>query len=129
MDPLSLVASVASASRIVSSVSTSLYKFIQDAKQVDDTVNVLFREVGNLQRMISAVDSILHQPSTQAVIKQDQDLELWESVDDSIMECRKTLRSLDVLLAGLDGKKVGQSAFGKSIKQVKVNWRSDDFNT
>jgi hypothetical protein len=59
MDPVTILTSAGTASRIISTVSTTLYKFIQDTKQVDQTVDALFREVGTLQRSIDAIDSVV----------------------------------------------------------------------
>jgi hypothetical protein len=128
MDPLTILTSVGTASKIISSVSTALYKFIQATKQVDKTVETLFGEVSTLGRSTDAIDSVLQQPSPQAIIRADLDSDLWKSVDGSLVECRKTLESLETLLVDLEAKK-DRKLFGKAIRQIKVNWRSEDFGT
>jgi hypothetical protein len=128
MDPLTILTSVDTARKFISSVSSALYKFIQAMKQVDKTVETLFGEVGTQGRSIDAIDSVLQQPSAQAIIRDDLDSDLWKSVDGSLVECRKTLESLETLSVDLEAKK-DRKLFGKAIKQIKVNWRLEDFGT
>lgn len=120
MDPVTILISVGTASKIISSVSTTLYKFIQATKQVDKTVEALFREVGNLQRSIDAIDSVVQQPAAQATIRDDLDTGLRKSVYGSLFECRRTLESLEKLLVNLEVRK-RRNVFGKAIKQIKIN--------
>jgi hypothetical protein len=97
-------------------------------KQVDKTVEALFREVGNLQRSIDAIDSVVQQPAAQATIRDDLDTGLRKSVYGSLFECRRTLESLEKLLVNLEVRK-RRNVFGKAIKQIKINWRSEEFDT
>jgi hypothetical protein len=45
IDPVTILPLVGTASRILSSVSAALHRFIQDTKQVDKTTEALFHEV------------------------------------------------------------------------------------
>jgi hypothetical protein len=62
MDPLTILTSVGTASKIISSVSTVLYKFIQATKQADKTVETLFGEVGTLGRSTPLTASCSNRP-------------------------------------------------------------------
>src|SRR2546421_435932 len=103
MDPLTIVAAIAATSRVVMTVSTTLYKLIQDTGRVDSTVNALSREVENLKRTVTAIENVLQQPATQVAIQQDREFRLAKSVGDSLTECRQTLKSLGELLDGIRG--------------------------
>jgi Fungal N-terminal domain of STAND proteins len=126
MDPLTIVASVAATSRVVTTISKTLFRFIRDTKQVDRTVDALLGEVNDLKRVISAIENVIQQPATQAVIQQDRECNLGNSVDDSLVECRTTLESLDRILQGIKVKKRSQSPFWQAVKQIKVNWNSEE---
>jgi hypothetical protein len=128
-DPLTIVASVATTSRVVTAISTTLYRFIQDTKQVDSTVNALHREVNNLKRTVTAIENVLRQPATQAVIGQDQEFHLAQAVDDSLVECRNTTERLGERLEGIRGNRPCRGVLGQMIKQIRMNWNSNEIKT
>jgi hypothetical protein len=129
MDPLTIVASVAATSRAVTTISITLAQFIRDTKQVDNTVDGLLREVDSLKRSLSAIEDVIQQPATQAVILQDQECNLGNSIDDSLVECRITLEGLDRILGEIEVKSPSRNLFRQAVKQIKVNWNSDEFRT
>ena len=94
MDPVTILSFAGTTSRILSSVSTTLHRFIQDTKQVDKTVEALFHEMSSLQGSIDAIGSVLQKPSKQDITEDDRDNDLWRSVNRSLLECRKTLETL-----------------------------------
>jgi hypothetical protein len=129
MDPLTIVTSVAATSRVLATLSRTLTRFIRDTKRVDNTVDALLREVNSLKRTVTAIEGVIEQPATQAVIQHDLECNLGNSVDDSLVECRTTLESLDKILEGIKVKNPGRNPFGQAVKQIKVNWNSDEFRT
>jgi len=55
----------------------------------------------------NAIDSVLQQPSAQAIIREDLDGILWKSVDGSLVECWKTLESMEKLVVDLRSRETG----------------------
>ena len=129
MDPLTIIASVAATSRAVTTISTTLVTFIRDTKQVDQTVDALLREVNSLKRTIRAIKDVIQQTATQAVILQDQECNLANSIHDSLVDCRTTLESLDRNLREIEVKNPSRNPFRQAVKQIKVNWNSGEFRT
>lgn len=129
MDPLTIIASVAATSRAVTTISTTLARFIRDTKQVDKTFDGLLREVESLKRSVNAIEDVMHQPATQAVILQDRECNVGNSIDDSLVECRITLQDLDRTLEEIEVKSPSRNPFRQAVKQIKVNWNSDEFRT
>lgn len=129
MDPLTIVASVATTSRVVTTISATLLRFIQDSREVDNTVNALSRELNNLRRTITAMERVLLQPDTQAVIRQDREFHLAEAVDDSLAECRQTLESLGKLLGDIRGNRQSRNFLDQTFRQLRVNQNSDRIRT
>jgi hypothetical protein len=130
MDPLTIVASVATTSRVVTTISATLHRFIQDSREVDSTVNALYRELNNLGRTTTAIERVLLQPDTQVVIQQDREFHLAEAVDDSLAECCQTLESLgEEVLGDIRGNRQSRNFLDQTFRQIRVNQNSDRMRT
>ena len=128
MDLVTLLGSVGAVRKLLSSVSATLYKAIQDMKPVDKTVEALFREIASLQGSIDAIDSALRQPPTQAIIRDDEDCDLWRSVNGCLLECRRTVERLKKLMGDRENKP-SLNPFRKAMKQNEVDWKSAEVVT
>jgi multidrug efflux pump subunit AcrB len=127
MDPLSIIGTVGAISQMVYQVSTTLYMFIQAAKNVDQSVKSLYAEIDALYRVLDAISSSLADPMIRSAMAGAQDSsKLWSSFDGSLMDCRQTAQSLDDILKNVKGKSTSRNPFKQSIRQIKLNLNEDD---
>jgi hypothetical protein len=126
MDPLTIVASASTTCRLAATISTALFGFIQTTKQVDGTVNALHREVQNLGQTVTAMENVLRQSATQAIIGRGQDFHLARAVDESLVECRDTMERLDRRLEVVRGDRPGRGLLGQMIRAVRLNLNADE---
>jgi hypothetical protein len=130
MDPVSVCSTALSAIKAVFGVSTTLYAFVQDTKQVDHALAAFFAETTNLKTSITAIESGLKNPLllqfTQSTAPDDQIYELCISIDDALQDCRRTCDELDIVLRGIRGTHNDpRNPFRQALKAVKLNMDSE----
>lgn len=133
MDPLSVIASVASVASVVFQVSSTLYSFVQAAKVVDETVRSLCAEVDGITRVLDGITSSLKSPSlvvAKTVAKSNGSNELWDTVLGSLADCRDTLERLNKALIGTHARSTGgRSWMRQSARQLKLSMNDGDIRT
>ena len=127
MDPLSIVASAGSISRLVYRLSSQLYSFVAAAKDIDETVHHLCTEVSGLAGVLNAIGASLKaHAAVSSALRENGDSDLWSSIDGSLVSCRITLEKLDGLVSGVRDGSRGHFVWVKqSIRQFKLNLRDD----
>jgi ribose 5-phosphate isomerase len=129
MDPVVALDTAAALVKVVKAVSTTLFLFIQDTRQVDQSLNSFYVEVTVLQTAIKSIAGSLQSSSVRTASSSRDlvEMELWGSVDDSLHECGKTCEELARVLANIRGDH-GSSVFGQTIKQVKLNLETENIH-
>lgn len=87
MDPLSIITVVASISKTVFGVSATLYTFVNETRNVDQTVKDLATEVDALSRALTQVEAVLQSPTVVAAekcVSADENKQLWHTVYGSV---------------------------------------------
>lgn len=126
MDPISILATAAAASKIAWCCSTALGTFIQDATNADQTVKLLYSETENLRRTLSSITIALEAPS----LGRYEQLPLWEDVNNCLLECNKTLETFSQTLESFGKAQHGKSNVFKSATQAfKLNIKEDEIRT
>jgi hypothetical protein len=123
MDPISALGNATALVKVVIGVSTTLFH----ARQVDQSLNSFWAEVTVLQSAIESIAGSLQSSSvrTASSSRGPVEMELWNSVDDSLHECRKTCDELATVLANIRGDHES-NAFRQAIKQFKLNLETEN---
>lgn len=127
MDPISIVTATGTITKLVAAASLTLYTFISETNNVDQTVKDLAAEVNGLKRTLLEVDSVLKQPSVASAEKRiatDDSKALWYTFYGCLEECQLTVVRLDSALDGLN--KRSSSWAKQAYRQVKLNLKKDD---
>lgn len=77
MDPVSIAAAAGEVAKLALGCTTSLYSFIKQNKNIDDTVQGLYNEVESLKLTARSVESTLERPDLVAF----KDLQLWADAE------------------------------------------------
>lgn len=89
----SCVSAIASISKTVSSASTTLYAFVNETRNVDQTVKDLATEVNALSRALTEVEAVIKGPIVVAAEKhgsEDDNKQLWQTLYGSLEDCQIT---------------------------------------
>ena len=122
MDPVSITATAFTAASTAYKISTCLYGFIQSAKTVDETLNMLYDTVKSLDSSLKSVDSTLKIAVVQrAITSHEVHRETLASITRSVQDCDHTLKALDARLNDVGQSRTSLNFFRKSILQVKLN--------
>jgi hypothetical protein len=102
MDPVSII-SLASGSAAVGKLlfqsTESLWKFIEQARDVDQSISNLQRETVGLSRTLKTISDALDQPAIKdhRTIVQDYAM-IWESLESSVQDCDDTANVMQLKL-------------------------------
>jgi len=121
-EPVSVVASCLGIAKIAIGVSITLYTFIQGTKKVSKTVCSLQTVVDELIRTLEEIQKNLREPARrQAGIDDAEGLGLWETLEETLLSCRRTVSEMDTALVGLSDE--GQS---RVIRKIKLDFKETD---
>ena len=130
-DPISISISSAAiaATCTVCKISCSLYEFIQRARKVDTTVELLYTAVLRLEASLKNVDATL---KGSGVIEATKDPSLYggslNAIRCSLEDCEHTLRAFsDVLPENREDQK--HNLFKKAVLQIKLNLSRSEMNS
>ena len=122
MDPVSITAAAFTASTTAYKVSTCLYGFIQSAKTVDESLNMLYDAVRSLEGSLTNVDSTM---KTSVVHVATADTKAHRgplaSISQSVKDCKHTLKALESRLEDIGRPGANSNFFRKSILQIQLN--------
>jgi hypothetical protein len=116
MEPLSVSALAISCIKL----STSLYKWIEETKNVDVTVKAFAAEVKAFSAVLDAVKSSSQDPLMIDALKQ-YDNDLWALVQKTLYDCSTVVGELDRLLAGIGSRR----GVGHAITNFNLNLKSE----
>ncbi|KAF7503240.1 hypothetical protein GJ744_004068 [Endocarpon pusillum] len=97
MDPLTIIGAVATISKTAYSAYNNLYTFINETKDVDQTVIELAKEVHALNRALEGVKAGLESRTVADAGKRRSDKDnkkLWHTVYGALMDCRTTVSTV-----------------------------------
>lgn len=132
MDPvtiLSLASGSASVAKLLFLSAESLWKFIEQARDVNQSIYNLHRETAGLSRTLKSITGALDQPAIKdhRTIVQDYAM-VWESLDSSVDDCRSTATAMQVKLQGLQSTKK-QSFLSQAWKQYQLGLKEEEIRT
>jgi len=128
MDPFSVVAFVGATSKVVYSLSTALYTFIDSAKTVDKSLQALHGEVRGLYDVLETVDSTL---KASVIIRTKEIAPLasgvWRSIEEVVNDSHRTATALQTaIFRSLGDEDSASNAFRRTVKQIQLNINADD---
>jgi hypothetical protein len=132
MDPvtiLSLASGSATVGKLLFQSAQSLWKFIEQARDVDQSIHDLQMETVGLSRNLKAISDALDQPAikTHRTIVQDYAL-VWESLDGSVRDCEGTAMAMQAKLKGLESAKK-PSFLSQAWKQYRLGLKEEEIRT
>jgi Fungal N-terminal domain of STAND proteins len=132
MDPVTII-SLASGSATVGKLllesAESLWRFIEQARDVDQSIRNLQRETAGLSRTLKAISDALDQTAIKdhRTIAQDYAM-VWESLDGSVDDCKGTATVMQVKLEGLHSSK-RLSFLSQAWKQYRLGFKEEEIKT
>lgn len=120
-EPISILASCFSIAKVALSVSFALHAFIQGAKHVTQTIRDLQAIVEELIKTLEMMPRNLKAPVHQNAVKDEEGVSLWETLDETLFACQRTLMQMDDALVSLSDE--GQSRF---IRKIKLDYKESE---
>jgi hypothetical protein len=107
----------------------SLWRFIERARDVDQSILDLHREVAGLSRTLKAISDTLEQPAimNHRTIVQDYVM-VWESLDGSVRNCKGAATAMQGKLQGLQSTKK-QSFLSQAWQQYRLGFKEEEIKT
>ena len=129
MDPISviaLLASLTSLSKALTNGVNMIHSFLEDSKNIDNTIELLYRETKGLLETLGAIIIALSGPKIQnSSVVQDYG-ELWARLMTCIKECNVTADEINKELKSIEIKKFG--LFTKGVRQYKLGLKEEKIN-
>ena len=121
MDPVSIAGAVGPTLKALYSVTTTLYTFVTSAKKVDKSLENLHGDVRGLTRVLEDIETFLKDvaPGTEGA---------WDPIYNAIQDTRRTIDDLQKTLDGLGPPSEVTNAFKKTVKQVQLNFSSEEIS-
>ena len=121
MDPVSIAGAVGPTLKTLYSVTTTLYTFVTSAKKVDKSLENLQGDVRGLTRVLEDIETFLKDviPGTEGA---------WDPIYNAIHDTRRTIQDLQKILDRLGPPNGVTNAFKKTVKQVQLNFNSDEIS-
>jgi hypothetical protein len=116
MEPISVSALAVTCIKL----STSLYKWIEETRNVDATVKAFAAEVKAFSAVLDAVKSSSQDPLMIYALRQYNN-DLWALVQKTLCDCSIVVSELDRLLAGIGSR----SGVGHAITNFNLNLKSE----
>ena len=109
-----------------SQISGLIYTFIDDARQIDSTMNDLLQEILGLSRVSKAVSGAWKDNPMIATAQVQSEGDLWGSVKSSLDDCEDTLRKLEKKLNEIQKSFKKWGILKKPAKLIKLNMEMKD---
>jgi hypothetical protein len=132
MDPvtiLSLVSGSTAIAKLLFQSAESLWKFIEQARDVDQSIRNLQREAAGLSRTLKAISDALDQTAIKnhRTIVQDYAM-VWESLDSSVHDCEGSAIAMQIKLEGLQSNK-RLPFLSQAWKQYRLGFKEEEIKT
>ena len=121
MDPVSIAGAVGTALGTLYKVTDTLFTFVTSAKKVDKSLENLQVDVRGLTRVLEDIETFL-----KDVILGTEGA--WDPIYNAIHDTRDTIKDLQKILDRLGPPSEVTNAFKKTVKQVQLNFNSDDIS-
>ena len=121
MDPVSIAGAIGPTLKILYSATTTLYTFVTSAKKVDKSLENLHGDVRGLTRVLEDIETFLKNvvPGPEGA---------WDPIYNAIQDTRRTIKDLQKILDSLGPPSGVIKAFKKTVKQVQLNFNSDEIS-
>ena len=119
MEPFSVAALVVKLNCI--KLSTSLYTWIEETKNVDGTVKAFAAEVKALSSVLDTIKSFSEDMCMISALPRQHNNELWALVKNTLYDCSKIVDELDQLFEGMGSR----SGVGHVITNFNLNLKSE----
>jgi Fungal N-terminal domain of STAND proteins len=116
METFSIAALVASSVKL----STLLYTWIRETKNVDGTVKAFAAEVEALSSVLDAIKSSSQDTLISNALPRQHNNELWALIQKTLYDCSTVVGELDQFLAGIGSR----SGVGHVITNFNLNLKS-----
>ncbi|KAG4435919.1 hypothetical protein IFR05_008613 [Cadophora sp. M221] len=127
MDPLSITASTFALARLCMKVSTTIYEFTTDTRDVDTNVQNLYRGLGSLSQVLTNISTAWKENPLVAVAQTGPDGNLWICVKDNVGNCGVVLKKLEATLDKVSAENaVGKGFMRRPVKQIRLNLNKKD---
>ncbi|PVH87971.1 hypothetical protein DL98DRAFT_632184 [Cadophora sp. DSE1049] len=127
MDPLSITASTVALARLCMKVSTTVYEFTIDTRDVDTNVQNLYRGLKSLSQVLTNVSTAWSENPLVAVAQTGPDGNLWICVKESVQNCEVVLTKLEAVLDEISAENgVGKGFMRRPVKQIRLNMNKKD---
>ncbi|KAL9617657.1 MAG: hypothetical protein Q9160_007574 [Pyrenula sp. 1 TL-2023] len=130
MDPISIIGFVGAVVKLGLDVGLTVNRFVQAAKEIDDTVRDLYLEIQGVSKCLSSLESTLNAPTVQALhttIGDHKVTDLWTSVASSVIDCEKTLKHFRRLLK--DSRPEGSTVLQQWLRQFKLDLKKEGISS
>jgi hypothetical protein len=129
MDPitiLSLASGSAAIGKLLFQSAESLWKFIEQARGVDQSIRDLERETAELSHTLKAISDALNQPTIKNhhTIVQDYAM-VWEVLEGSVHDCEGTATTMQLKLQGVQSAK-RPSFLSQVWKQRRLSLKEEE---
>jgi hypothetical protein len=129
MDPvtiLSLVVGSTAIGKLLFQSAESLQRFIEQTRDVDQSIRNLQMETAGLSRTLKAISDALDQPAIKnhRTIVQDYVI-VWESLDGSVHDCGSTATAMQIRLEGLQSS-MKLLLFSQVRKQYRLGFKEEE---
>ena len=118
MDPVSIAGLVAPTLKALYNVTTTLYTFITSAKKVEKSLENLLEEVRGLIRVLEDIETFLKSRTDGN----------WGPIYYAIRDTRRTAKALQKVLDGLGPPSQVTNGIKKTVKQIQLNFNSDEIS-
>ncbi|KAH7369804.1 hypothetical protein BKA65DRAFT_5389 [Rhexocercosporidium sp. MPI-PUGE-AT-0058] len=127
MDPLSITASTVALATLCMKVSTTVYEFTTDVRDVVTNVQNLYHGLRSLSEVLTNVSTAWSENPLVALAQSGPDGNLWICVKDSVGNCEVVLKKLEAVLDKVSAENaVGKGFMRRPVKQIRLNLNKRD---
>src|SRR4051812_18753238 len=112
MDPISIVAAATQLVAICADLTLKLGKFVDEASQIDDTIQAFSAEIDALSRVLISVSTSFNDSDFE------NEQQHWDNVRASLKDCNKTLTALRKIIVNVIDSRGG--ALSRAVAQIKM---------
>lgn len=132
MDPItmpSLASGSAAIGKLLFQSAERLWKFIEQTRDVDQSIRDLERETAELSHTLKSVSGALDQPTIKNhhTIVQDYAM-VWEALQGSVHDCERTATTMQLKLQGVQSAK-RPSFLSQVWKQHQLSLKDEEIGT
>ena len=122
MDPLSIAASATGLAVTAAKLSSVLYSWVDETRNVDTNVSGFCEEILSLSRLLEAIGRSIKENPVINAPGLDQDNELWSNFNLTLDDCHTTLDKLGQKLEEVQNSTLfGLSILRRPVKQIRLS--------